>query len=52
MPAALTLVGTPRGCGIVYHGSARMTPGHYVDPANLADEISRIATKSEEAAHG
>ena len=52
MPAALTVVGTPRGCGIVEDGSARMTPSHYVDPANLADEISRIATKSKEAAHG
>jgi precorrin-3B synthase len=52
MPAALTLVGTPDGCGIVHRGSARTAPGHYVDPANLGDEISRIATKSKEAAHG
>jgi precorrin-3B synthase len=52
MPAALTLVGTPDGCGIVHRGSARTAPGHYVDPANLGDEIARLATKSEEAAHG
>ena len=52
MPAALTLVGTPDGCGIVHRGSARTAPGHYVDPANLGDEISRIAAESKEAAHG
>ena len=52
IPAAVTLVGTPRGCGIVHHGSACMTPSYYVDPANLVDEISRLTTKSEEAAHG
>jgi precorrin-3B synthase len=50
--AALTLVGTPDGCGIVHRGSARTAPGHYVDPANLGDEISRIATMSKEATHG
>ena len=52
MPAALTVVGTPHGCGIVHRGSARTTPSHYVDPANLGEEISRIATKGKEAAHG
>jgi precorrin-3B synthase len=52
MPAVLTLVGTPRGCGIVHHGSARMTPSRYVDPANVGDETLRIATESKEAAHG
>jgi precorrin-3B synthase len=52
MPAALTLVGTPDGCGVIHRGSARTAPAHYVDPANLGDEISRIAMKSEEAAHG
>ena len=51
-PAALTLVGTPDGCGIVHRGSARTAPGHYVDPANLGDEISRITAGSKEAAHG
>jgi precorrin-3B synthase len=52
MPAALTLVGTPRGCGIVHNGAARATPGHYVDPADLAAEISRIAADTSEATHG
>jgi cobaltochelatase CobN len=52
MPAALTLVGTPRGCGIVHNDAARATPNHYVDPANLAAEISRIVADTSEAAHG
>jgi precorrin-3B synthase len=52
MPVALTLVGTPHGCGIVHNGAARATPGHYVDPADLAAEISRIAADTSEAAHG
>ena len=52
MPAALTVVGTSRGCGIVHHGSARAAPEHYVDPANLSEEIARLATTSKEAAHG
>lgn len=51
-PAALTLVGAPQGCGIVLGGTARETPHHYVDPARLDDEISRIATESLEASHG
>ena len=52
MPAALTLVGTARGCGVVHQGSARATPSHYLDPANLGAEILRIAAKTNEAAHG
>jgi precorrin-3B synthase len=52
MPATLTLVGTPDGCGIVHRGSARTAPCHYVNPANLSDEILRIATISKEAANG
>ena len=52
MPAALTLVGTPDGCGIVHRGSARTAPGHYVDPAHLGDEISRLVAMSQEDAHG
>jgi precorrin-3B synthase len=52
MPAALTVVGTTSGCGIVHRGSARAAPGHYFDPANLGDEISRLATQSKEGAHG
>jgi precorrin-3B synthase len=52
MPTALTVVGTPRGCGIVRHGSAHVTPSHYLDPANLSREILRLAAKSKGAAHG
>jgi hypothetical protein len=52
MSAALTLVGTPRGCGVVHDGSARMPPSYHVDPANLGDEILRIVTQSKEAARG
>jgi precorrin-3B synthase len=51
-PAALTLIGTPQGCGVVHHGSARAAPRHYVDPACVGDEIARLATISAEAAHG
>jgi precorrin-3B synthase len=42
-PAALTLVGTPRGCGVVHHGTARETPDHHVAPTRIGDEISYIA---------
>jgi precorrin-3B synthase len=52
MPAALTVVGTARGCGIVHPGSARAAPSHYLDPANLSGQILRLATKGPEAAHG
>jgi precorrin-3B synthase len=51
-PATLTLVGTPHGCGIIHYGSARATPKHYVDPANLNAEISRIAASTREVVHG
>jgi len=50
-PAALTLVGTERGCGIVRDGTARATPDSCVDAANLAAAISRIAADAREAAH-
>jgi precorrin-3B synthase len=50
--AALTVVGTERGCGIVRHGTARATPRHHVDPADLAREIARITADAREAAHG
>jgi precorrin-3B synthase len=52
MPAALTLVGASRGCGVVHHGSARATPDHYVDPANLDAEISQIMATTREVVHG
>lgn len=52
MPAALTLVGTRHGCGIVHHGSARTTPERYVDPANLEAEMTQIAVETIEVVHG
>ncbi len=51
-PAAVTLVGAPHGCGVVYGGSSRETPHHLVDPARLGDEISRLLIASTEVAHG
>ena len=51
-PAALTVVGTVHGCGIVRHGPAHATPGYHVDPADLVAEIARIAGKTSEAVHG
>jgi precorrin-3B synthase len=51
-PAALTVVGTEHGCGIVRNGSARAAPGCYVAPADLAIEILRIGTPDREAVHG
>jgi precorrin-3B synthase len=51
-PAALTLVGTAHGCGIVHDGDARATPECVVDPANLVAEISAIAAQTREAVHG
>ncbi len=51
-PAALTLVGAPQGCGVILGGSSRETPHHFVDPARLSDEISRLLTQSMETAHG
>jgi precorrin-3B synthase len=51
-PAALTVVGTERGCGIIPHGTARGTPRYHVDPAKLASEVARLAADASEAAHG
>jgi precorrin-3B synthase len=51
-PAALTVVGTERGCGIIRHGSARAVPCYHIDPADLAAEVARIVAESGEAAHG
>jgi precorrin-3B synthase len=50
-PAALTVVGSERGCGIVRHGSARATPRYHVDPAKLPAEVARLAADISEAAH-
>ena len=50
--AALTLVGTERGCGLVRNGASRATPDYYVDLANLTAEISRISVEAGEVAYG
>jgi precorrin-3B synthase len=49
--AALAVVGTEHGCGIVRHGSARTTPQRYVEPRNLVAEITHLVD-ADEAAHG
>jgi precorrin-3B synthase len=48
-PAALTIVGSERGCGIVERGTARATPQQYVDPRQLA---AHLAHRVSETAHG
>lgn len=50
-PAAtrLTIVGTARGCGVVYDGMAQATPSSYVVPTSLAEEIDRIIEMQEVA---
>lgn len=50
--AALTVIGTERGCGIVRNGSARAAPYRHADPADVVAEIVRLATPSSEAVHG
>jgi precorrin-3B synthase len=50
--AALTVVGTERGCGIVRHGSAQAVPRRHVAPEELATEIARIANDTDELVHG
>jgi precorrin-3B synthase len=52
LPAALTVVGTEHGCGIIRHGSARATPRYHVDAAEVAEEVVRIAGRTSEAVHG
>jgi precorrin-3B synthase len=49
-PAALTVVGTERGCGIIREGSARGAPSHYVGAPDLGAEVARIL--ATEAHHG
>jgi precorrin-3B synthase len=51
-PAALTVVGTLQGYGVIYQGAAHDTPHHYVDAARLGDEIARLAPGTTEAVHG
>jgi len=50
--AALTVVGTERGCGIVRHGSAQAVPRRHVAPEELATEIARTANDTDELVHG
>jgi precorrin-3B synthase len=50
-PAALTVVGDARGCGIVRNGTARATPVRHVAPAELAAEVARVFSPAE-AVHG
>jgi precorrin-3B synthase len=47
--AALTVVGSERGCGIIRHGTARAAPRTHVDPADLVAEV--IAGEMQEATH-
>jgi precorrin-3B synthase len=48
--AALTVVGTERGCGIVHAGSARAVPSSHVDPADIIAEIEHIISQAKETA--
>ena len=47
--AALTIVGSEHGCGIVEYGTARATPQTYVDPRQLA---AHLAHRVSEPANG
>jgi precorrin-3B synthase len=49
--AAVTVVGSERGCGIVEHGSAGSTPHRYAESGHLITEIVRSIAPSG-AAHG
>ena len=48
-PAALTIVGSEHGCGIIERGTARATPEMYVDPQKLTEHFTR---RGGEPAHG
>jgi precorrin-3B synthase len=50
-PAALTVVGTERGCGIIHHGSARAAPRTHVDPADIVAEVVRVAGEMKGPVH-
>ena len=49
--AALTVVGSERGCGIIQNGSARDVPQRYVPCGDMISEGVRIAGESREALH-
>jgi precorrin-3B synthase len=51
-PAALTLVGTAQGCGVIHNGSAREMPPGYVDAARFSDHLAHLVATSTKAAHG
>jgi precorrin-3B synthase len=40
--AALTIVGTERGCGVIEHGNARTVPHRFVDSADVISEVVRV----------
>jgi precorrin-3B synthase len=44
-PAALTIVGSERGCGIIEQGTARGTPHTYVEPHHLTAHLARHASE-------
>jgi precorrin-3B synthase len=46
--AALTVVGTEHGCGIIRRGTARDAPDFYVDADRLVAEIARLETARDE----
>jgi precorrin-3B synthase len=48
-PAALTVVGTAHGCGIIRNGTARATPRYHVALAGLAAEVARVFAQGEAA---
>jgi precorrin-3B synthase len=50
-PAALTVVGTAQGCGIIRNGTARAMPQSHVAPGDLAGEVARAFAEGE-AVHG
>jgi precorrin-3B synthase len=43
VPAALTIVGTERGCGIIERGDARALPSRHVAEADIVTEVVRLA---------
>jgi precorrin-3B synthase len=43
-PAALTIVGTERGCGIIERGDARALPSRHVAECNIVTEAVRLAS--------
>ncbi len=51
-PAAFTIVGTARGCGLIRDGTAQASPHRFVDPPDLAAEIAHAMLPAREVAHG